>query len=422
MTEDGDVVTEGWITFDRAGVEVAASSTQNINFTPTSTEIRTKIYKIGVTYYTTHGADLTYQAFEITIECVVASFTAPPDPASIAYTIFDEMKVLDMANNPYVQIPACDYPYTGVFTWSNVPGNLSPPEPYINEDSVDNGKINILSFNPDHAGTVNISIASVVLSIADNNGSAFSYTESTQVDATIVLTNPCLTTFINVIDDLGSSSLTVTDGDTTETTFSEPDVEVDALKSTPGLCGPTLFEVYSNSNDTPFAQPWAVIEDLGGLNRKIFFNTTVDLSLIANEASYTVTVQIKTYLQDYPTIKHYTPVAVTINAAACDCTYLLWTDTPYPSALSQTVMVGTPGTITLPRPSPDSITNRYIHPSFQKCYEASTPCAETGRYNLSSDILLDGSALPGWITFNPDGYDTYYTGSTTSITVNPAAA
>ena len=45
---------------------------------------------------------------------------------------------------------------------------------------------------------------------------------------------------------------------------------------------------------------------------RLFCNTTEDLSLIANEASYTVTVQVKAYLPDYPTITLYTPVAVVI--------------------------------------------------------------------------------------------------------------
>jgi hypothetical protein len=62
-----------------------------------------------------------------------------------------------------------------------------------------------------------------------------------------------------------------------------------------------------------------VIQDLGGFNRKLYCDTMLDLTLIANEASYTVPVMIKTYLEDYPSIKLYTSVSVTINAAACDC-------------------------------------------------------------------------------------------------------
>ena len=55
-----------------------------------------------MTYTTTFGSDVTYQAFSITVQCVVTSFAAPSDPSDIAYTIFDNMVTLDMADHPYV--------------------------------------------------------------------------------------------------------------------------------------------------------------------------------------------------------------------------------------------------------------------------------------------------------------------------------
>ena len=151
------------------------------------------------------------------------SFVAPPNPADIAYTIFDSMITLDMQENPYVQDPACNYPWYGDFTWSGVPGDLSPPQPYISVDSTDSGKVNILSYNPAEAGSVTISITSVTLHIDDNNGNSFSVVDSTVITTNIVLTDPCTSTYFRPIADL-ASSLTVTDGDWTEAFFTVPDV------------------------------------------------------------------------------------------------------------------------------------------------------------------------------------------------------
>ena len=85
-------------------------------------------------------------------------------------------------------------------------------------------------------------------------------------------------------------------------------------------------------------------------------------------------------------------------------------------------MVDSAQDITIPTPVPDSATNKLVYPTFEKCYEASTPCAETGQYVQASDILFDGAALPSWITFTAEGADAEYTASTSSLNIDPTFA
>lgn len=102
----------------------------------------------------------------------------------------------------------------------------------------------MLSYNPAEAGTVAVSITQAVITIANNNGAAFSTTDSTTLAFNVVLTDPCATTTINAIATIASTSLTVTDGGNTETTFTIPDTALDVAKSTPELCGKVLTGVF----------------------------------------------------------------------------------------------------------------------------------------------------------------------------------
>lgn len=99
---------------------------------------------------------------------------------------------------------------------------------------------------------------------------------------------------------------------------------------------------------------------------------------------------------------------------------MLWTNTPNPSAVTATIMVGTPQDVTLATPTPDSTTNQNSNAAFRKCYASGqSECPETGRYTASSHLTLSGGALPSWITFTPVSTDEVYTSSTQAININP---
>lgn len=108
------------------------------------------------------------------------------------------------------------------------------------------------------------------------------------------------------------------------------------------MCGDLEFDVYLDTSDTAPTAPWAAVTTETNGKLQLTIDTNEDLTLIDDESSVVKTLQIKTNLVSYTDIKHYTEVTVTINAATCDCQYLLWTSTPHPSAVSEIIMVETP--------------------------------------------------------------------------------
>jgi hypothetical protein len=115
------------------------------------------------------------------------------------------------------------------------------------------------------------------------------------------------------------------------------------------LCGTTSFGIFTDTSDTAVPNNWAVITGPVSGTYTVAVDTTKDLSLIANEASKTHTLQIKSTLDAYTSRTNYTPLTVSVSQTACDCSKLAWTN---PSAHnSATVAVGGTETLTVPVPT-----------------------------------------------------------------------
>ncbi len=117
-----DILLDGaalpsWITFTAEGADAEyTASTSSLNIDPTFAEIGT--YIITVTYTPNNGSPLTdLTVINLTVQCLVASFTKPADPDNIEYTIYNDEVEFEMTSLEYVQAPACGYPHTILFTW-----------------------------------------------------------------------------------------------------------------------------------------------------------------------------------------------------------------------------------------------------------------------------------------------------------------
>lgn len=291
-------------------------------------------------------------------------------------------------------------------------------------------EIRVDSNNPTHADAGNLSLSfTSVLTVADNNGSSEDFTASaTSVTMTVIVNDPCDITTLDALA-LSAATITIIDGDSSYIEWDVPTVEADTRLDGTDLCDAVEFEVFADTADTAVAIPgWAAVstETTGKIRLTV---DTANVDLIDAEASVGYTLQIRSRLTNYPDRKHYTEVAVTINAATCDCQYLLWQDVQRvagagetPSSVTETIMVETPGPVTLATPTPDALTG-LTHAAFQKCFAGGADeCPRTGRYAAASDLLLDGAALPAWITFTAVGADELYTGSAQTITVDPTYA
>ena len=171
------------------------------------------------------------------------------------------------------------------------------------------------------------------------------------------------------------------------------------------LCGTTSYALYSDTSDTALTSAWAVLSGPISGVYTVTIDTTVDLDLIADEASVAHTIQVKATLDGYNAVVAYTQLDITITEAGCDCSYLAWDN---PSHVTATVAVGTPYTGTVPVPTGNNAATSTVN-DFQKCYLNGGTCAETGSYAASTGITYDdgstagGVTLPSWITYTSSG-------------------
>ena len=401
-------LTSGWIDFTPVGEEPVASSTAVLTIVPTKDNISATTYEIKVAYTTKYGPDITYTAINLSIQCAVTSFTASSNSLpALPYEVFAEAAVFEIATDYFIQDPACGYAYTGVYTWTGTTSYAKVPT-----SITDGSEIRVTSINPAHAdaGDLDLSFTSV-LTIADNNGVSEDFTISTPVTMTVTITDPCDITQLDPLA-LSATTISVIDGESDYIEWDIPTVEADTRLDGTDLCDAVEFEVFEDTADTPVQTAgWATVttETSGKIRLTV---DTANVDLIDAEASVDYTLQIRSRLTNYPDRKHYTEVAVTINAATCDCQYLLWSDASRvaatgetPSSVAETINVGTPGTVTLATPTPDALTG-LTHAAFQKCFAGGADeCPRSGRYAAASDLLLDGAPLPAWITMTPVGSD-----------------
>ena len=228
---------------------------------------------------------------------------------------------------------------------------------------------------------------------ANNNGGTTEFVVDGTVGFDVVITNPCTSAAMVTIDALvfTVAAPAVTDGGSTTTEWDTPKTSVDTTLSTSAICGSTSFAVYTDNDGTDTApSAWAVISAGSTKNWMLTLNTSLDLTLISNEASITHTLYIKSTLDDW-SVSEYDAITVTIGEAECDCSYLVWSS-PTTSA-TEVVFVESALDLDIPVPTPDSTTNQAIYPAFEKCYLASLDCTENGRFDSISDLELDGATL-----------------------------
>lgn len=139
-----------------------------------------------------------------------------------------------------------------------------------------------------------------------SGATSFTPTDSDdKVEFIITIADPCRTATVNAItvsttDSSSPYSKAVTDGQTMTVTFVRPTTSVEDSTSIASVCGDTSYTIHSDNSGTAFSyiSGWAVITESSG-TYTLTIDTTVDQSLIANEASVTIPLYIKATLDDY---------------------------------------------------------------------------------------------------------------------------
>lgn len=393
-----------WMTFTSTG-----TSTQTLSLAPAD-GTATGTHYVKVVFTSENGPNPNYTALKIVVSCVVTSITPPAAPTTnLSYNVYDASNNHhDFTSATYTQVPNCGYAVTNSWAWEGTDSSTAL--------TTNGGALSIFTTKKALAGTYPVKLGNTI-TIANNGGSSSTFTpasDSDKVVFTITIVDPCTTATINSLS-FTPSSISVQDKSTATTTFSAPTNSVMDTHSDPALlCGTTSYALYADTSDTALSTNWAVLSGPVNGVYTITIDTTVDLTLIGNESSVNLSIQVKSTLDSYTSRTAYTQLDITITEVGCDCSYLQWVN---PSHLTPTVAVGTPYTGTVPAPTSDDSLKTTIN-DFEKCFLGSG-CPDTGQFLANTGIKYDdkttsgGTTLPSWITYTSSGTRTQ------SITISP---
>ena len=135
----GATTLPSWITWN--------TGTQTLTVNPTTPSLAGTTYTIAATYSPDASGSTasSFTVLEITVKCVVTSFTRPSNPSSGTTQYVKGSAIEFDFNNDYVQSPACGYAYSNSFTWTGVSGNS-----FMSTDA--SGVLSVQAFDTSLAG------------------------------------------------------------------------------------------------------------------------------------------------------------------------------------------------------------------------------------------------------------------------------
>jgi hypothetical protein len=295
-----DADTLAWASFTSTGaVDV---TTQTIDFTPTKTEIGTHTF--AVVFTPDSGSAITWN-WVVTVTCTVTSFAQPAAPTTgLTYNIYDAATVFDYTGATWVQSPDCGYTYSNSFAWE---GDYTGGAILTNP-----GIMNLKSEDRSDAdGTHNVKLANTITIASNGPAGSTTFTPATDADKvlwTFDVLDPCATT---TIDTISVTPVVIVDGQSTTFTFTDPGNSVMTTYSlTDAICGTVTHAITADNLGTAMSTNWVTLSGPVAGVYTVTIDTTVDLSLIANEASVSYTHYIQTTLTAYTSQKTYSAIAI----------------------------------------------------------------------------------------------------------------
>jgi hypothetical protein len=163
----------------------------------------------------------------------------------------------------------------------------------------------------------------------------------------------------------------VQDTATATVTFVRPTTTTEDSNGIVSVCGATTYSLHSDNSGTNYSynSNWAVITGPVSDTYTLTVDTTVDLTLIDNEASKTIPLYIKSTLTDYTsyTRESYTLLNIVISQTGCNCAALAWDD-PSSGVDVGAVTAGTGAQTKTFAPPVANTGARSTNAAFDKCY------------------------------------------------------
>ena len=396
----GGTTLPGWISFSSSG-----SSVQTVVISPPDGTYNGQ-HTLFATYTTDNGPDHTYTALTFTVTCTLTSYTMPSTPAEptfdLSYIVYADPMIIDLSTLSYTENPTCNYAITTAITWTGIDTSFMTQDAnnlsYIAVSTSDKTKASGSPYTLTYQRTL------TVTSAGQTGTTVFLDQAGDILTFQVTVTDPCVDA---TFTDPTLTSMTVQNGGTSTSTFTEATDSVDATYPVDGLCGDRDYGVYDSNTGTPTAISWvSVTKDSPSIDTHTITADPRDTALVVGSA---VTYYLKIEWADYPSnTAHYTAFTLQVTAADCDCELLTW-DNPSRTDVTVNIGVGSASTVAIPTATANAA-SKTASQDIITCY-VSGSCSET----LTNALLLDtGAALStaGFITVN---------GDQTSIDVYPTA-
>ena len=186
----------------------------------------------------------------------------------------------DFSSATYTQVPDCGYAVTNSFSWEGVDASTA-----LTSSS---GALSIFTTKKAEAGSYEVKLSNAITIASNGPAGSTTFTpsgDSEKTVFTVTVVDPCTTATINTLT-FSPSTISVVDKGTATTTFSDPTNSVMDTHSDPALlCGATSYALYSDTSDTALSTAWAVLSGPISGVYTITIDTTVDLTLIGDQAS-----------------------------------------------------------------------------------------------------------------------------------------
>ena len=215
--------------------------------------------------------------------------------------MYDPTITHDFTSATYTQVPDCGYTVSNSFSWEGVDATTALTNT--------GGSLAVFTTKKAEAGSYQVKVSNTITIASNGPAGSSTFTPSSDSEKTvftITVTDPCTSATINSLV-FSPSSISVQDKGTATTTFSAPTNSVMDAHSDPALlCGATSFALYSDTSDTALSTAWAVLSGPVSGVYTITIDTTVDLTLIGDQASVSHSIQVKSTLDSYTSRTGYT--------------------------------------------------------------------------------------------------------------------
>ena len=377
------------------------ASTGVITVTPTD-EAHQGVYVIEVLQDNAYGEDITWDAIEVSVGCLIGSITVDDPPATQTISLYDAPTFIDLTAWAYTQSPPCGFTVADAFEWT-IPADA----PIQSVATGTSRQLTVQSSSKADVGTFAVTLRNTMTDsneVADVLGTTQEFIQDVSFD--IIVIDPCDTTEITAI---ALAAIEVVNGETQTVTFDRATDSVEMANEDQPLCGARSYRIYrEGGSEVEVTDDWITIDD----NHDGTFTLTVapiDDALV--DLAQPLALRLETRLTDQPDHAGLDETfAVKIVFAPCDCGLLTW---DLPASMPATLLVGVSATDTLAieeaTPNEESKT---LTPAIRKCYQSSSQEAASCDHTYTN-ALVDSTlaVLPSFMTY-----------AGTDLTVSPTVA